>query len=211
MLSGHNKPKSAAWKAALSRNMIGNTRAKGLKRGPQSAEHKAKMVATRIANGSYVAWNRGTAKPKILKPRPSGPAHHAWKGGDAHLPNCLVCEKRLTAITSKWCVRHKGNAVRGPNNINWKGGVTPEHEKIRKSKAYLNWRERVLRRDDYTCQRCAQRGGDLEVDHELPFSLYPALRLELLNGRTLCEPCHKTTDTWGKKLHTFLDYYSLTQ
>ena len=79
----------------------------------------------------------------------------------------------------------------------WKGGITPKNIKIRGSLEYRLWRQAVLTRDDYTCQTCGQRGGDLHVDHELPFSLYPDLRFEVLNGRVLCIPCHRKTPTYG--------------
>lgn len=88
----------------------------------------------------------------------------------------------------------------GAANKNWKGGVTSQNEKIRKSLEYKYWRTNVFRRDDYTCQACGKRGkGDLEADHELPFALFPDLRFEVLNGRTLCKDCHKRTPTYGDR------------
>lgn len=72
----------------------------------------------------------------------------------------------------------------------WRGGITPETRKLRNSSRYKEWRRHVYQRDDYTCQACGERGGKLNADHELPWSLYPALRFEILNGRTLCETCH---------------------
>lgn len=79
----------------------------------------------------------------------------------------------------------------GPENNKWKGGITPIHEKIRKDLVYKKWRECVFERDDYTCQKCGKRGGDIHAHHELSFSDYPELRVEILNGMTLCVSCHR--------------------
>ena len=68
---------------------------------------------------------------------------------------------------------------------------------IRNSKQYYIWRAAVLRRDNYTCVKCGDdRKSKLQVDHIKPFSLCPELRFAIDNGRTLCEECHKTTDTF---------------
>ncbi len=80
--------------------------------------------------------------------------------------------------------------ITGKNSPNWKGGVTPEVEKIRKSKDYINWRNKVYERDNFTCQECGQHGGDLHAHHVFSFSEYPALRLDLENGQTTCKDCH---------------------
>jgi hypothetical protein len=87
----------------------------------------------------------------------------------------------------------------GANHPQWKGGVTPIHERIRKTVEYRSWREAVFKRDNWTCIWCKQRGGKLQADHIKPFALYPELRFAIDNGRTLCKPCHLTTDTWGYK------------
>ena len=59
------------------------------------------------------------------------------------------------------------------------------------------WRKKVFERDEYTCQVCGVHGGKLQADHIKPYALYPELRWEILNGRTLCVPCHKKTETYG--------------
>ena len=41
---------------------------------------------------------------------------------------------------------------------------------IRESRKNRNLVKRVLKRDKFTCQECKQHGGDLEVDHIVPFS-----------------------------------------
>jgi len=79
----------------------------------------------------------------------------------------------------------------GPLNQNWKGGVTPAHEKARKSVAYAEWRAAVFRRDDFTCTHCATRGVRLEAHHIKPFATHPELRLDVANGATLCVHCHR--------------------
>lgn len=83
------------------------------------------------------------------------------------------------------------------NNSNQ--GKTPTNEKIRKSAAYKAWRTLVFERDNYTCLECNVHGGYLHADHIKPFALFPSLRLEVSNGRTLCVPCHKKTGTYGRK------------
>lgn len=80
--------------------------------------------------------------------------------------------------------------IKGESHYNWRGGVTPVNEKIRKSVAYRKWRISVFERDDYTCQICGQKGGELNADHIKPFALFPELRLDVRNGRTLCQECH---------------------
>lgn len=67
------------------------------------------------------------------------------------------------------------------------------------------WRKAVFERDNYTCQGCNQRGGELQADHELPFSLYPELRTEILNGRTFCLKCHNKYGWRPKKVDWLLE------
>lgn len=95
--------------------------------------------------------------------------------------------------------RKKMSEVRkGEKSYLWKGGITPINKVIRTSLEYKLWREAVFKRDNFTCIWCGQRGGNLNADHIKRFSDYPALRFAIDNGRTLCIPCHRKTDTWGR-------------
>lgn len=79
------------------------------------------------------------------------------------------------------------------------GNKTSEAKKIRTSIPYKEWRISVFQRDNYTCKICTKKGGKLNADHIKPFSLYPELRLDINNGRTLCIDCHKNTPTYGNR------------
>ena len=97
------------------------------------------------------------------------------------------------------CYAKRSIAKLGDKNPNWKNGVTPENKKLRNSKQFSEWRKKVFERDNYTCQLCGIRGVELHPDHIKRFCLYPDLRFEISNGRTLCKKCHLTTDTWGNR------------
>jgi 5-methylcytosine-specific restriction endonuclease McrA len=94
--------------------------------------------------------------------------------------------------------------MEGSNNPRWKGGITPLNHKIRTSSLYKKWRQSVFIRDRFTCVWCGQIGGELNADHIKPFSLFPDHRFDIDNGRTLCVPCHKKTDSYLSKAHSLL-------
>lgn len=53
------------------------------------------------------------------------------------------------------------------------------------------WRLFVFSRDDYTCQVCGERGGDLEAHHLESYADNKKARLDPENGVTLCKKCHR--------------------
>ena len=144
---------------------------------------------------NHISWNKGIKtgiKPWLGKKRLniSGKNNYFWKGGK---PNCKECNKQLSSRKATYC-QNCANRIfhSGEKNVNWRGGITPQNEKERKSPAYRRWRRAVLKRDDFQCIWCGAK-EKLEVDHIKPFAFFPDLRTEITNGRTLCIPCHQKT------------------
>jgi hypothetical protein len=82
-------------------------------------------------------------------------------------------------------------AQQGEKGSNWQGGLESENKAIRKSLKFRLWRERIFKRDNWTCQNCNIRGGMIHPHHVKPFSKYPKLRFRIYNGITLCKDCHQ--------------------
>ena len=127
--------------------------------------------------------------------------------------NTWMKGRKLSEVTKKKI----GEAEKGAKNSSWKGGITPFTERIRASSKYQEWRQQCFIRDNFTCQKCGQIGGKLEVHHKRLFSVlvqeakeymplinfYDACMLyiplwDILNGITFCKKCHPKYD---KKSH----------
>lgn len=128
-----------------------------------------------------------------------------------HVKSCKTCGKEMILASSEAkkykCCSLKCRSVqmskrqKGENSHFWKGGLTEASRIQRNSADYDNWRKSVFERDCYTCQICGQSGGKLCADHIKEWSLYPALRFDLDNGRTLCFPCHQKTENFGYRAY----------
>ncbi|MBI3980967.1 HNH endonuclease [Candidatus Microgenomates bacterium] len=99
--------------------------------------------------------------------------------------------------------KNQSRRMKNVKNNFWIDGRSAKNENIRKNLEYRLWRETVFKRDDWTCVWCKQKGGELNADHIKPFSLFPELRFDINNGRTLCHNCHKKTSTYGNKVRNY--------
>jgi|SRR3990167_9252541 len=104
----------------------------------------------------------------------------------------------------------------GQIHWNWKGGTSPLRKRIMSLGLYVGWRAKVFQRDNWICQNCGKQGGRLNVHHRNPF--YKILEenqiktveqaknckelWDIVNGRTLCIPCHKQTPSYLVNQHT---------
>lgn len=75
-------------------------------------------------------------------------------------------------------------------------GKTSKNNLLRMRKKYRIWRDKVFKRDKYTCQDCGKHSGinqgivHLSAHHKKSFAENPLLRYKVSNGITLCRKCH---------------------
>lgn len=72
----------------------------------------------------------------------------------------------------------------------FEGFATTEQHMARNNTYYKEWVRNVFQRDNYTCQCCGKRGGNLNAHHLYNFAEYEDLRYDVENGITFCEECH---------------------
>jgi 5-methylcytosine-specific restriction endonuclease McrA len=86
----------------------------------------------------------------------------------------------------------KGEKIRGNKNKMWNPEKTQEErEKGRIIEGYKKWVYGVYKRDNYTCQYCGKRGGDLVAHHLNSYNWDKEHRTDINNGVTLCKQCHR--------------------
>lgn len=82
---------------------------------------------------------------------------------------------------------------KGDKSPNWKGGTTPERQKMYSSLEWKGVIKEVWKRDKGYCQNCYKKsnGKDrFDIHHISSFSLYEELRCDLNNLVLLCDKCH---------------------
>ena len=120
--------------------------------------------------------------------------------------NCGLCADKKHSIK-----------MRGKNCPSYIDGRTPLIKLLRSCEKYFKWRTKCFKRDNFTCQECGKKDCYINVDHIKPFKIifenflrkynklnpskdkYILYELALkykafwniINGRTLCESCHK--------------------
>ncbi len=162
-----------------------------------SDEHRAKLSAakkgrslTEECKAKIGLAHRGMKRSAETRKRIS----EANKGQIQKPEAIAAMKKKLTGrkMSPEQRLHHSSYALRGERHPRWKGGISGENARTRQSVEGRLWREAVFTRDDYTCQSCRQRGGELNAHHLKQFSEFRELRFDLSNGQTLCVPCHRS-------------------
>lgn len=114
----------------------------------------------------------------------------------------LYCSKKCAYVSPAWLEKQRLAKTKTCNGI-------PDKEikaRIRVSKEYKEWRLMVFKRDNYRCVNCGSK-KNIQSHHTIPFTvIFGEVKMsnfdnlaplyDLDNGQTLCENCHKNTDTY---------------
>ena len=160
------------------------------KKGLQEAWNKGKKGVMPIP------WNKGVPWTKEVKLKIS----KKLKGGIPWNKGVLMSEETKRKLREnamgKTFNTGRTHFRKGQIPWNYKGGITKKNQLLKGSPKYKRWRADIFRRDGWSCVLCGYRSkkkGDIQADHIKPFALFPTLRLNRNNGRTLCKNCHKKT------------------
>lgn len=150
---------------------------------------------TRRANGNDVPWNKGKTFPERSGSKNPQNTQVEVMCEQCQLPFRVRNYRRDSARFCSYSCAH----------LSRDEGKRTADKRIRQSAEYKRWRTAVFERDGFTCVECGDgnhrgRGQTvvLHADHIKPFALYPELRFDVDNGRTLCLPCHVQTGTYGR-------------
>lgn len=126
------------------------------------------------------------------------------KGSQRNYWRCICeCGKETVVSTSnlnsghiKSCGCLRGELVTGENSRFYNPELTDEerllsNRYVSKDKNIYKWRNSIYEKNDYTCQRCFQRGGELNAHHLDGWNWCKEKRFDIDNGITLCVKCHK--------------------
>jgi hypothetical protein len=148
-----------------------------------------------VGNKGRLAWNKGKKFSEESKKRMSASHKKTYetktiwnKGKHIKCNNALEVWRLNGGVHPH--LGKKRPEITGENNNMWKGGITPERNKIRSSPEYRIWKYAVFAKDNFTCQDCNKRGGNLNAHHVKRFAVHPELRFAIDNGVTLCTSCH---------------------
>lgn len=166
----------------------------------QSPEHRAKTIKNLIMGGQTGKhWKiKDTSKMMGRHPKSEFKKGDERLVGNKNAANHIPWNKNTKGKVKAWNKGKKVPQISGCKNPAWKGG-TQSKDRMERVKFRKNMQKIIFERDNYTCQMCGERGGDLQVDHIQSWAEYVDLRFNINNCRTLCKKCHYFI-TFGKEM-----------
>ena len=119
-----------------------------------------------------------------------GENHPRWKPEYVRTKVCKHCGSEFSnanpttfqrmKFCSKKCADLGGFRYSGKEHPNWTGRKSAS-KRLRSHPNHVRWSKSVLFRDNYTCQKCFKRGGDLHAHHLKSFLKFPEFRFDVSN------------------------------
>ena len=142
-------------------------------------------------------WNSLIGKKKSKKTKLKMSLSNIGKHNRKHT-DIEKLKIKLASIGRTWSTERRllfSEYKKAHKNHLWKGGKDISVYKHYNNAKYRIWREKVFKRDNYTCQTCGARSGNgkaiiLHPHHMKSYTYYPKLRYITNNGITLCKSCH---------------------
>ena len=127
------------------------------KRGMAKPEIKEKMRKAKLGKpraGNPEKWKLSEKAKEKLREAHRG-KHHSIR--TEFKKGLIPWNKGTKGIMKPNSGSFKQVQTSGEKSNNWKWGISPENEKIRRNIDYYNWRRRVYKRDNWTCRKCRKR------------------------------------------------------
>ncbi len=122
--------------------------------------------------------------------------------GRTHTPETRAVLSEKASVPKPW-LRGDRNGMAGrtgSSNPNWRGGGSPERQRLYATSEGREFMRSVRRRDEFRCVECGST-RQLHVHHLRGWAEYPAGRLDPDNAVTLCRGCHIREHTKGGERH----------
>lgn len=128
--------------------------------------------------------------------------------------NPFYGKKHSLEVREKISKALKGKYI-GEKSPTWKGGISGLRKAIKENIRYSKWRMNVFKRDNFICQKCGQKGKNIEAHHHLKSfadilkeyrvkTIKDAIKCNELwdinNGITWCVECHNEQHIYLKNL-----------
>ncbi len=144
-----------------------------LMRGPKSDLHKQHISESKrgkLPANIEILKNsrRGKTNSDFQKQR----AKEALTGIKRSAETNELNRIRHTGLTPSEEAKEKNRISHiGEKNHAWRGGISPLYESVRSTSKYLDWRDAVYKRDNYTDVITGEKGnGNLNAHHIVPFA-----------------------------------------
>ena len=186
-----------------SKNVFCNTECKGKYmsehlKGENSPSYKSVTVQCEycgkdiVKPPSWVKEHNFCSQECLANSRKTGGTVKCYTCGKEFYKIKSQIERSEKHFCSEECKCKHQNSLVGKLNPWYNPNLTDE-ERIsnRDYIEYTKWRDEVYKRDNYTCQRCGKRQGDINAHHLNGYDTFKEQRVDVNNGVTLCNVCHK--------------------